>query len=166
MTTLNERLTSFTKLGDVFRKRNGEQQDGKTNGATIFLTAIVTKHDETAPDVALCTYTEVPDGICDGLADDANNLANDAQNPISDDTNITFTNPTINDEFILTLYAGQGCTKDALAVISADGAGFAESMEPDNESIAQVPPFRILGKWMHTKAAVSNKARHAWCKKI
>lgn len=166
MTTLNERLQAFTKLGSIFKRRNGRRNSAKTNGATTFLTAVVTPKDETDPDIALATYQDSNVGILDSLADDALDLSKDAQSPIADGINITWVTPAINDEFIVTLGSGKGCTKDSLAVIDVDNPGFVESMEPDNESIAQVPPFRILGIFISTKSAVSAKARHAWVRKV
>lgn len=167
MTTLNETLQAFTKLGSIFRRRNGQKRSGKTNGATCFLSCILTKTGETPyTDLAVCAYTDLPAGVLMELADDANDLSKDASDPIDDNINVVYCSPEINDEFIVTLAEGEGCTYENLAVVSSAADGFVESMSPTNESIAAVPPFRIIGKFLATLAIVSGKARHAWVKKI
>lgn len=163
MTTLNERLRAKTKQGGVFRRRNGLKRSGKTNGADLFLCAIVTHYDETnVYDFDLCDYDEIPDGIVMELADDANNLGYDAQNPISDNVNIKVCKPAKDDEFLTVLGSGKGCTIHHLAVIDVDNPGFVEDFNADEESIAAIPPFRIIGQFMETLSAVSGKPRHAW----
>jgi len=164
MTTLNERLTAFTKQGGIFRRKSGQQLDGKTNGDDFFLTAIITKQGESAPDLDLCGYNEMPDGIVEELANDATDLSYDAQNPIADNINILYREIHRDDEFLLTIGAGKGVTLNNLAIIDHDNPGFAENMAPNASSIAAIPPFRILGRWMATYAAVSNKAQLGWCK--
>lgn len=165
MTTLNERLQAKTKQGGIFRRRNGRKRSGKTNGADLFLCAIVTHYDETNPyDLDLCDYDEIPDGILMELADDANNLANDAQGLIANNINVKFCKPAKDDEFLVVLGSGKGCTISHLAVIDVDNPGFVEDFNADEESIAQIPPFRIIGQFMETLSAVSAKARHAWVK--
>lgn len=164
MTTLNERLTAFTKLGSIFRYGGGQELTGKTNGADIFICAIITKQGESAPDLDLCSYNEMPDGVITGLADDATDFSKDAQSPYTDGKNLKYRDIKQDDEVILVIGAGKGATLNYLACIDVDNPGFVESMSPSNESIAQVPPFRILGRFMATYSAVSGKARHAWVK--
>ncbi len=166
MTTLVERLVAKTKQGSVFRRRRAQKLSGKTNGSDLFLAAIITKFGETQPDVDLCGYQENPAGILMELADDANNLANDAQGLIDDGININYARPDNDDEFLVVLQAGQGCTIEEIAVVSDQAPGFAESMAGNNESIAAIPPFRILGKFMETLTGVGGQARHAWVKGI
>lgn len=164
-TALNERLTAFTKQGSIFRRRNGKRNSVKMNGAVGFLGAIITITDETPPDAVLCTYTDIPNGILELLADDATLFTNDAFLPIGDNINVLYTNPAINDEFIVVIGVGKGAVINQIAVVDVDNPGFVEAMAGDNESIAAVPPFRIIGVFMATYALVSLKARHAWVKK-
>lgn len=162
-TTLNERLTAKTKQGGLFRRRNGKKNSGKTNGDDLFLGCICTSYNETnAYDLDLCDYDENPNGIVMELADDANNLSYDAQNPISDNINVNYCKPDKDDEFLACLGAGKGCTIKHLAVIDVDNAGFVEDFDADEESIAAIPPFRIIGEFMETISAVSSKARYVW----
>ena len=163
MTTLNERLTAKTKQGGLFRRRNGLKRSGKTNGADMFLGALVTHYEETYPyDFDLCDYDEIPDGILMELADDANNLSYDAESPIPTNINVKACNPAKDDEFLTVLGSGKGCTIGHLAVIDVDNPGFVEDFNADEESIAQIPPFRIIGQFMETLTAVNGKPRHAW----
>lgn len=164
MTTLNETLAAFTKLGSIFRYGGGQELDGKTNGADIFLCAIITKQGETAPDLDLCDYNEMPDGVVTGLANDATDFSKDASSPIATDTNIKYRDITKDSEVILVLGAGRGATINYIACLDHDNPGFVEAMIPSNESIAAVPPFRMLGRFMATYTAVVGKARHAWVK--
>lgn len=163
MTTLNERLTAKTKQGGIFRRRNGKKYSGKTNGTDLFLGCICTHYGETTSiDLDLCGYAETPAGVLMEFADDANNLSYDAASPIGNNKNVNYCDPVKGDEFLGCLAAGLGCTIDHLAVLSASAPGFLESFNADEESIAQIPPFRIMGKWMETVSAVSGKARYAW----
>ena len=163
--TMNARLTAFTKQGSIFRRTSGQELDGKTNGSlTIFLTCIVTKDGQTAPDLAPCAYNEVPDGIVTGLANDATSLSKDAGDPIADNINILYRDVHKDDEFLLTIGAGKGAVVGELALVDHDTEGFAENMAPAASSIAAVPPFRILGRWMATYTAVASKCQLGWCK--
>lgn len=108
----------------------------------------------------------VPCGILERPADHAMSIAKDADNPYANDYNIKYTKPDNDDEFIVTLGTSRGATQDDLCVVDVDNPGFAMCVAPDDESIAQFPPFRILGKFMDTYAAVEDKQRHAWVKAI
>lgn len=164
--TLVQRLTAKTKQGGVFRRRNGQRLSAKTNGATQFLTAILTKLGQTLTYVKLCDYDETPCGILELLADTATLLTKDSVSPYADGVNIKYTNPDNDDEFLVTLGEGRGCTREEICVVDQDNPGFAQSMAPDNESIAQVPPFRIIGKFMETLSASGGNDQLAWVKKI
>ena len=164
--TLTTRLTAKTKQGGVFRRRNGQRLSGKTYTATMFLAAIVSKYGLTKPDVKLCDYDETPCGILELLADDATLLTADSQGLIAENINIKYTDPLHDDEFLVTLGESRGCTVEEICVVDQDNPGFAQSMAPDNESISQVPPFRILGKFMETVTASSGYQQLAWVKKI
>lgn len=166
MTTLNERLTAKTAQGGLFRRRKGQKLSSKTNGADLFLGCIMTLYGETAPDADLCGYNETPAGILMELADDANNLSYDAQSPIPTDININYCNPSKDDEFLVCLGLGQSCTKEHLAVIDVGEPGFVQSEAPSASSIASIPPFRIIGKFMESITGVGGKARYVWVKAI
>lgn len=165
MVTLNQRFGAFTQQGSVFRRKSGQQLDGKTNGAAMAITLLITKTGESAPDLSLCTYQEVSDGVIEALANDATNLNDaDPEGLIANNINILYRDILRDDEVILCLGSGKGATINQLAVIDADNPGYVESMAGNNESIAAVPPFRILGRFMATYAAVSAKAQFAWVK--
>jgi len=167
MVTLNERLTAKTSQGGIFRRRRGQKLSAKTKGATQFLGAVITLHEETAPDCALCVYDEVPAGILMELADDATDLFNnDAEGLIDDNINIKYANPSKDDEFLACLYANYGCVKEHICVVNDKNPGYVQDMDADEESIAAVPPFRILGKFMETITKVNDKGRYVWVKAI
>ena len=167
MVALNARLTTKTSQGGIFRRRRGQKLSAKTNSATQFLGAVITLYEETAPDCVLCPYDEVPAGILMELADDATDmLNNDAQGLIDEDVNIKYANPSKDDEFLACLYANYGCVKEHICVINDKHPGYVQDMDADEESIAAVPPFRILGKFMETVTKVNDKAQYVWVKAI
>lgn len=165
MVTLNERLTAKTKQGSLFRRRKGQKLSAKTNGADLFLGAVITLYDETAPAADLCQSSEPPAGILMELADDANNFSKDAQDPIATLINIKYANPSKDDEFLVCLKIGWGCTKEHICVVS-DEPGYVAPEAPAASSIASLPPFRILGKFMETITGVAGKNRYVWVKAI
>lgn len=171
MTTLQSRLaTKLGGSGSIFRRREGHRESGKFNGTDGFFGAIITGFDETnAYDYDLCSYNENPDGIMESLANDATALNNyDAQGIASyspNNVNFNIVNPRRNDEFLVCLGSGRGCTRKQLAIIDDQNPGFVEAVNPADESIAQIPPFRIIGEFMETITAVSGQAAYVWVKK-
>ena len=165
MVTLNERLTAKTKQGGIFRRRKGQKLSAKTNGADLFLGAVITLFGETAPDCDLCQSSEPPAGILMELADDANDFSKDAQGLIATDINIKYANPSKDDEFLVCLKIGWGCTKEQICIVS-DEPGYVNAEAPNASSIASIPPFRILGKFMETITGVAGKNRYVWVKAI
>ena len=165
MVTLNERLVAKTAQGGIFRRRQGQKLSAKTNGADLFLGAVITLYGETAPDADLCQSSEPPAGILMELADDANDFSKDAQGLIATDINIKYANPMKDDEFLVCLKIGWGCTKEHICVVS-DEPGYVSTEAPAASSIASIPPFRILGKFMETITGVAGKNRYVWVKAI
>lgn len=165
MVTLQARLTAKTAQGGIFRRRKAQKLSAKTNGADLFLGAIITLYGETAPDADLCSSAEPPAGILMELADDANNFSKDAQSPIATDINIKYANPSKDDEFLACLKVGWGCTKEHIAVVS-DEPGYVAPEAPAASSIASLPPFRFIGKFMETVTGVAGKNAYVWIKAI
>jgi len=168
MTTLNQRLTAFTKQGKIYKRRGpaSHKESFQLNDSVSFIGAVMTNDGETnAYDVTVCSYNEKPTGILVEVADDANNLSYDAQNPLTDNTKVNLIHPTELDEVIVCLGTGKGCTRRDVIVVDVDYPGFVEAMAANNESIAQLPPFRILGEAMKTYSAVSAKAQYMWMKR-
>ena len=165
MATLNERFETFTKQGRVLRREDGQELDGKTADDYCAICLLITKQGQTKPDLVVCPYTSVPDGVVTGLANDAATLNDmDPQGLIADNINILYQDIHRDDEVILCLGSGRGASINNIACIDHDNAGYVEAMAENNESIAQVPPYRMLGRFMDTYTAVANKAQLAWVK--
>lgn len=164
MTTLQARLeTKLTGGGGIFRNRQGELEDGKTNGEDMFLGCIISQLTETKPlDVDPCAYTEVPDGIIAEIKGGTVLNANDATGLIEDNIDIKYGKLHVGDKVLVCAGVNRTCVKGHLAILDIAYPGFVQDMSPSDESIAQVPPFRFVGKFLEAVTGVAAQACYVY----
>jgi len=114
--------TVIGRDGDIIRKKmgsGGRFEKVRANGVDIFMTALVTRTGETAPDVDLCAKGEVVDGVIYGEANGTINLDKDSDDPYDDNTWLMMYIPARGDEVYFT--AKTNSAIDQGKQVQADG---------------------------------------------
>jgi len=112
--TLSVRLRNKTDSGGVLIKANGGNDQYKTvqaNGGDLFLTAAVTRQNESDPDVDLAGSGERVDGIIVSEAwPNKVDLTKDSDSTFDDDDWLRMYEPIAGDELYATVVANQSLT--------------------------------------------------------
>lgn len=164
MTTLQARLeTKLSGGGGIFRNRQGELEDGKTHGITCFLGAVINQLAQTkALDIMPCTYEQVPDGILAEIKGGTVLNANDAQGLMIDNLDIQYGKLMPGDKVLVCAGINRTCVKGHLAIVDKVYPGFVQDMSPDDESVDDVPPFRMVGKFLEAVTGVAAQACYVY----
>ena len=164
MTILQARLaTKLASGGGIFRNRQGELEDGKTNGTDMFLGCIITQLTESnAIDLDPCAYTEIPDGVICEIKGGTVLNDNDAEGLIANNINVKFGKLHPGDKVLVCAGVNRTCTKGYLAILDDTYPGFVQQMAPSNESVDDLPPFRIVGKFLEAVTAVAEQACYVY----
>lgn len=100
--TLATSLDNKTDSNEVIYKKNsdgGRVEKHRTNGADMFLTAIVTEKDETPPDVALCATGEEVCGVIIGTYTPYEiDLTKDSDDTLADNKDVQVYKPQNKDQ--------------------------------------------------------------------
>ena len=157
--TLKASLKSKTHA--VFLKKSAATRTitKKTNGADIFLGAVVTIFGETgARDIDLAGEDEPIYGIVSGRADDATLLDNDSDDPFADNINVLVTIPVPGDVFYCA--TKQNTTITYGKMLQADG-GFVEDTDFASPTTqVNVPSFGIVGMALEASTHVTSKEEY------
>jgi len=155
--TLKASLKSKTHT--VFIKKSAATRTirKKTNGADIFLGAIVTIFGESnLYDIDMAGEDEPIFGVVSGRADDATNLDNDKDTPFATNINVMVTIPVPGDVFYCT--TKQNTTITYGFALQVDG-GFVENsqFEAANTVTNNIPPWGIIGIALESSTHVTSK---------
>jgi len=163
--TLKASLKSKTHA--VFLKKSAATRTitKKTNGADIFLGAVVTIYGEgNAYDIDLCAEDEPIFGIVSGAADDATDLDNDSDDCFADNINVLVTIPVPGDVFYCV--TKQNVTVTYGIMLQADG-GFVEDTDFATPTTQiNVPWYNCVGMALEASTHVTSKEEYIQVMKV
>lgn len=154
--TLASPLKTVTQSNSVIYKGGqGRTEKVKANGTDLFLTAIVTKYGETAPDVDLCGSGEPISGVITGEYSPYKiDLDKDSDDPYDDDDDLQMYIPQDGDQLYLTVKTntaisyGDWVKVDGGFVDSgAKADAFGRCVEPDGISAVSGTETVALFEW-------------------
>lgn len=163
--TLKASLKSKTHT--VFIKKSAATRTirKKTNGADIFLGAVVTIYGETnVYDIDLAAEDEPIFGIVSGRADDATDLDNDSDDCFANNINVMVSIPVPGDVFYCA--TKQNITVTYGSALQADG-GFVENTDfAAAQTSANIPPYGIVGIALEASTHVTSKEEYIQVMKV
>jgi hypothetical protein len=132
----------------IHKGGNGQIVKRRTNGADMFITALVTEYGETKPDIDLVQTGEKILGVVIGPASDQGeglNLAKDSDSCFADNTWVNVYIPEPGDELLLTWYTNTAGNQGVLQKLQTGTGMIGGDFAYSNAAVATDTLIDVVG---------------------